>query len=196
MGNLQEELSKRILNWMATLDHKDWPRVQSNEVSLLIHYATQLEPGAILVEVGTGWGGTAAIFAKVCRPTVDIYTIDDGSNFKRFGPGKGISYDDFMVGRFRLYEVGGRVNWILADSKTMNWDRPVDLLFIDGNHSYEGVKGDIENWVPHVVDDAVVLFHDYHMKGVKKAVDEFLEQNEYEIERRAHCTRAVRIKRG
>jgi len=41
-----------------------------------------------------------------------------------------------------------------------SWSRPIDLLFIDGDHSYEGVKRDWDLFVPHVQPFGVVIFHD------------------------------------
>jgi predicted O-methyltransferase YrrM len=40
------------------------------------------------------------------------------------------------------------------------WNRPIDLLFIDGDHSYEGVKADWELFLPHLTPWATVVFHD------------------------------------
>jgi predicted O-methyltransferase YrrM len=37
---------------------------------------------------------------------------------------------------------------------------PVDLLFIDGDHSYEGVKADWDMFTPHMSAFGVVVFHD------------------------------------
>lgn len=37
---------------------------------------------------------------------------------------------------------------------------PVRLLFIDADHSYEGVKADHEAWRPHLAEGALVAFHD------------------------------------
>ena len=64
-----------------------------------------------------------------------------------------------------------------VDSHSYRMDGLVDFLFIDGDHSEEGVTADIENWLPSVV--GVVAFHDYgwsHLRwcaGVKAAVDKF-----------------------
>jgi predicted O-methyltransferase YrrM len=37
---------------------------------------------------------------------------------------------------------------------------PVELLFIDGDHSYEGVRRDAELWLPRLMDGGIVMFHD------------------------------------
>jgi len=59
------------------------------------------------------------------------------------------------------------------------WDeagdaKPVGLLFVDDDHSYEGARQAIENWAPHLADDAVIAVDDYghpDWPGVKEAVD-------------------------
>jgi predicted O-methyltransferase YrrM len=37
---------------------------------------------------------------------------------------------------------------------------PVELLFIDGDHSYDGARRDAELWLPKLLDGATVMFHD------------------------------------
>ncbi len=39
-------------------------------------------------------------------------------------------------------------------------DEPLDFLFIDGDHSYEGVKADFENYSPLVKPGGLIAFHD------------------------------------
>jgi cephalosporin hydroxylase len=60
--------------------------------------------------------------------------------------------------------------------------RKIDFLFIDGDHRYESVKKDFENYLPLCSDDAVVAFHDIVVKhiegcGVYKLWDEI--KNDY-----------------
>jgi predicted O-methyltransferase YrrM len=38
--------------------------------------------------------------------------------------------------------------------------KPIDFLFIDGDHSYEGVKSDWQLFTPHMTAFGVVVFHD------------------------------------
>lgn len=53
------------------------------------------------------------------------------------------------------------------------WPYPVDLVFLDADHRYEAVKADIAAWWPHVRTGGLLIGHDYHLGGVRQAVDEF-----------------------
>lgn len=43
-------------------------------------------------------------------------------------------------------------------------DNSVDLLHIDGFHTYEAVKEDFETWLPKLTNDAVIILHDIHVR--------------------------------
>src|SRR5262249_46382420 len=47
-----------------------------------------------------------------------------------------------------------------SDGAARRWSLPIDLLFIDGDHSYEGVKHDWEAFSPFVQPFGLVIFHD------------------------------------
>jgi predicted O-methyltransferase YrrM len=47
-----------------------------------------------------------------------------------------------------------------SDVAALDWRLPIDLLFIDGDHSYVGVKRDWELFLPHVKPSGIVIFHD------------------------------------
>ena len=59
-----------------------------------------------------------------------------------------------------------------------DWNRPIRLLFIDGDHSYESSKEDYELFEPFVVAGGVICFHDLgSWEGVTRFFNEIIETN-------------------
>lgn len=60
----------------------------------------------------------------------------------------------------------------------------IDLVFIDGDHTYEAVKQDIALWTPKVRVGGIMSGHDYNnlprFPGVKPAVDEVFDRVDLE----------------
>lgn len=66
-------------------------------------------------------------------------------------------------------------------------DNSLSLAYIDCDHSYEGVKGDIEEFYPKVITGGIIAFHDFadnnegNNYGVERAVREFCTLHNYPI---------------
>ena len=62
-------------------------------------------------------------------------------------------------------------------------DKSIDLLHIDGLHTYKAVKRDLENWFPKVQQNGIIMFHDTHEKmndfGVYKLWEELKKKYAY-----------------
>jgi len=62
--------------------------------------------------------------------------------------------------------------FIHGDSKEIikTWEKEIDILLIDGDHSYEGVQADFRFWEPYVKEGGIILLHDvlWPHKGVIK----------------------------
>lgn len=70
-----------------------------------------------------------------------------------------------------------------SQSANLVEDGSIDFSFIDGDHSYEGCKKDIDAWLPKIRPGGMICGHDYNEKwpGVMKAVKETF--NNYAIAR-------------
>ena len=127
--------------------------------------------GAI-VEIGSASGRSTICLARGSKAAgrERVYAVDlhiRGTlraferNVRRFG------VDDWVV---TVVAPSDAVADVPAD--------PVRLLFVDGSHTYERVRGDIEAWLPRVVRGGVLVFDDYFGTkpgwGVRPAVDELV----------------------
>ena len=68
------------------------------------------------------------------------------------------------------------------------WDKKIDYLFIDGDHNYDAVKQDFEDWYPHVLEGGIISLHDsaanrggpFFWKGPSDFADELLKDERLE----------------
>ena len=79
------------------------------------------------------------------------------------------------------------INIIKGDSnkilKEISLDK-FDYIFLDGGHKYETVKGDLELLTKVINNDGTILCDDYDLSyapGVKKAIDEFVFNNNFNL---------------
>ena len=62
------------------------------------------------------------------------------------------------------------------DALTSFKDNSIDLLHIDGFHSYKSVKEDFETWLPKMSKDGVILLHDIHVRRNTFGVFKFWQE--------------------
>ena len=77
--------------------------------------------------------------------------------------------------------IKGDTNEILGTIDLKN----IDYVFLDGGHNYETVKNDLNFCKKILSNNGTVLCDDYNLSyapGVKKAVDEFVNHNNYSCE--------------
>jgi predicted O-methyltransferase YrrM len=135
-----------------------------------------------VVELGTYRGGTLWLWCQLAEPDARIFSIDlPGGEF-------GGGYDDAQAQRIRSFaRADQEIVLIRADSHlattrdeliTALGGRSVDFLFIDADHTYEGVKQDYEMYAPLVRRGGVVAFHDIlpHTAEERCKVDVFWEE--------------------
>lgn len=127
-------------------------QVSDAELNQLLPFASTAN---VIVEIGCYEGNTTAALAKNSKGRV--YSIDP------FFKGRaGICYSE-LIARLHCRRQGLRnVEFIKAFShEAVNgFNKPIDLLFIDADHSYEAVRKDWADWFPKVRPGGVIALHD------------------------------------
>ncbi len=136
------------------------------ERAALVELATQK---TCLAEIGVHEGVTARDLTQVMSPAGVYYAIDP------YFPGKlGINFHQWIARREVSQSAAGRVIWVQKTGVEAAQDLPpVDFLFIDGDHSYEGLKGDWEAWRSHLSPGSIVALHD--TRGGRHACQHYME---------------------
>jgi predicted O-methyltransferase YrrM len=162
------------------------PLQNRSEIYNLLQLLASRKPKRIL-EIGTANGGTLFLFCRIADPNATIISVDLPGGW--FGGGyprwKGILYRRFASAGQKLHliradshrpETLEQVERILAGDK-------LDFVFIDGDHTYEGVSQDFQKYRQLCATDAVIGFHDI----VTNAADPDCEVPRFWNDLRAHC---------
>lgn len=117
----------------------------------------------VCVETGSARGKSTCYIAQALRENLGgkLYAIDPHRSTAWNDAGE---HDTFPALQRNLHAIGGEayVEIIRSGSAeaARGWSRPIDMIFIDGDHSYEGVKADWDLFLPHLARFGVVVFHD------------------------------------
>lgn len=145
------------------------------ELFHLFELAQSVRDGCI-VEIGS-WRGRSAValaLGSKCAYRVPVYCIEPHESFHDICGGNygAIDRNAFFQNMLRanVLDIVRLVN-LSSEYVTREWPTAVGLLWVDGDHSYKGVKRDMACWLPHLRPDATVAFHDsleprlgpYHM---------------------------------
>ncbi|HJX29617.1 MAG TPA: class I SAM-dependent methyltransferase [Thermoanaerobaculia bacterium] len=141
-----------------------YPAVQNpRELHDFLTVALDRRPKAV-VEIGTAAGGTLYCMSQVAEPSALIVSIDffggaygggqtnlECKFFSTFGP---------LTQRFEFIRERSFLQTTVRDLKKILNGQEVELLFIDGDHSYAAVRSDYEMYHPFVAEDGLIVFHD------------------------------------
>jgi cephalosporin hydroxylase len=154
-----------IVDFAFTFQHggvRFTPFQVREEITQFLKLLSQHPPVTIL-EVGTEKGGTFFLLARVAAPNALLLSLD-------LPAGDGNSYPPWREPLYRGFaREEQHIELVRKDShdprtvervKDLLAGRPLDLLFIDGDHSYDGVKKDYEMYSPLVARGGAIAFHD------------------------------------
>lgn len=103
-----------------------------------------------------------------------------------------IEYDDLHVKRYSE-EINNKKETVLCGDSTSEGIikqaqelGPFDCVFIDGNHSYEYVKLDLENYAPLVKTGGIVALHDANFEGDRYGTPRVMRESSYNWKKISH----------
>ncbi len=152
-----------------------------SEILRLIKIIKKEKPKAV-IEIGTARGGTLFLISKSIPEESLIISIDlPGGSFGYGYPKiKMRLFKSFSRPKQKMYLIRAdshKIDTLSKVKKILN-NKSVDFLFIDGDHTYEGVKKDFEMYSPLVKNAGIIGFHDIVVskKGSNIGVNDFWNQ--------------------
>lgn len=166
------------------------------EGRLLYRLAAAADPAGCIVEIGS-WHGRSTVWlaaGAAAGRRARVVAVD---------PHRGTSLragdettEPILRENLRRAGVEGGVEIVVATSAeaAAGWTRPVSLLWIDGDHSFESARADLELWEPHLLPGSAVALHDtFVMPGPERVVrQELVRSRRYTAFQYADTTTAAR----
>ncbi len=120
------------------------------EIDLLFKLAASLGPNPVIINIGAADGVSTVAMLEACADAF-VFSADIGECPQERANVEAAGLDATRVARLlgRSQDIGKEFSY------------EADLVFVDGGHDYDSVKGDIESWAWRVKPGGVLAFHDY-----------------------------------
>jgi predicted O-methyltransferase YrrM len=158
--------------------------INFQQMLMLYREGDAIQPHTI-VEIGSRAGCSSGIFAMLAKKHGGLVHCVDPAHHSLWA---------FNMEKYKLS------HWcvpIRAASPWVSWNKPIDILFLDGNHDMLPVLVDFYYWYGFVKEGGLIAFHDTNIRlGVQRAMA--MVENLYPIERIAaveHGTGAVMFRK-
>lgn len=128
-----------------------------------------------MIEIGSFIGESTIIFAEHFKEVIAIDPFQP--DYHKEDPTSKFNFDEVYDEYMRRTSPFPNIKTLRLTSddavKELNSEL-YDFIYIDGIHTYEQVKIDIDNYLPLLKEGGIIGGHDYgpHWPGVNKAVDE------------------------
>lgn len=142
------------------------PRQDRQEIKELLSLLAQRDIN-IMLEIGTAEGGTLFLFTRIASSKAKIISLDlpiapFGGGYQNLPSARTPLFSNFAQKGQRIFLVraNSHSNSSMSTIKSILKDQKLDFLFIDGDHTYEGVKLDFQMYRQLVKENGVIAFHD------------------------------------
>lgn len=154
------------LSGMSYPKHIDsiFTHMTAYEKQTLYRLARRLPEGSQVVEIGSYLGASACCLAAGIAGSnsklhcVDTFTCDTMPG------GRHDVYPEFMENT-KPYADVIIVHRAFSKDVVGDFEQPIDLLFVDGDHSWQGITTDLKLYIPLMRDKGVLVMHDVRADG-------------------------------
>jgi predicted O-methyltransferase YrrM len=186
------------------LRHKvEYRSLPYGEAFVLASVVTHLKPKAIF-EIGTSTGASTAIMAGASAETSVLYTLDLPPDRPELAL-RGLDEDppernpDVIGSCFRGEPIASKITQLYGDSATYDFSLyrgTIDIVFVDGSHSYDYVSSDSRAALEMLSPGGVIVWDDCtrEFPGLVRALNEL--GGAIDISRIAFTRLAIHIKEG
>lgn len=138
-----------------------------------LHYAyiTALKPEKILC-IGSQQGFIPAICAMACKDnqkgSVDFVDAGKATNDKNSWGGEAFWANHDPKKHFSAFDLNKYIKTYVMTSQhfAKKYKKKYEYIFIDADHSYQGVKNDFKLFWPRLTSGGIMGFHDITLKGL------------------------------
>jgi predicted O-methyltransferase YrrM len=149
-----------------------------SEFEAMLEEVKKRRPERIL-EIGTARGATLLGWCQIAQKQVISIDLEGGIHGGGYLPVRKKLYQEFKINNegidLYMLQKNSQINETVAEVRSLLKGQLLDVLFIDGDHRYAGIKKDFELWSPLVRSGGVILFHDIarHTRTAECEVDVF-----------------------
>lgn len=152
----------KVANFGRFLQQVHWEWIS------LIKELEEIEINNVL-EIGTYGGGSLYTLCKLANDNAKIMSIDIHESLYNSVEAKQQTLKGFAErGQvIKILNANSHSESSLDETKMFFGENQLDVLFIDGDHSYDGVKKDFDMYSPLVKSGGIIFFHDvqHHVRG-------------------------------
>ncbi len=137
------------LSWLFSQGPHNKGRIlmQLDEAAYLYGVVQEVQDGLIM-EVGRALGGSTLLLAAGMKPGCRLVSIDRRD-----------VCDLAVLSVLTRWGLSEQVELVIESYSIPRIDNPIALLFVDGDHSYAGVRSDYDRWRDHLRVGGHLLFH-------------------------------------
>jgi predicted O-methyltransferase YrrM len=154
------------------------------ELKALYQLAAACPHGTVALEIGSYLGASSCYIAAGLAQVNGYLICVDTWNNETMPEGERDTFAEFQKNTSGLQH---RITTIRKRSEEISNDEirsPLNLVFIDGDHSYAGVKNDFECVQKWILEDGIIAFHDFshhNFEGVSRVIGEALASGRWMI---------------